>query len=77
MSVVDPVWAGLAELSAAFESRALSPVDVVGALLARIKARGMHISLYMNMRRGWPPRPPTARSRAATGSGRCTAFRSR
>jgi aspartyl-tRNA(Asn)/glutamyl-tRNA(Gln) amidotransferase subunit A len=39
MSVVDPVWAGLAELSAAFERRALSPVDVVDALLARIKAR--------------------------------------
>src|SRR5256884_4736615 len=49
MSVVDPVWAGLAELSAAFESRALSPVDVVGALLARIKARDAlhaYIAIY-------------------------------
>ena len=39
MSIVDPVWAGVAELSRAFEARALSPVDVVDALLARIKAR--------------------------------------
>ena len=39
MSIADPVWAGAAELSRAFEARALSPVDVVDALLARIKAR--------------------------------------
>src|SRR6266849_5650255 len=39
MSTVDPVWAGVAELSRAFEARALSPVDVVDALLARIKQR--------------------------------------
>jgi aspartyl-tRNA(Asn)/glutamyl-tRNA(Gln) amidotransferase subunit A len=39
MSVVDPIWAGVAELSRAFETRALSPVDVVDALLARIRTR--------------------------------------
>jgi aspartyl-tRNA(Asn)/glutamyl-tRNA(Gln) amidotransferase subunit A len=39
MSVVDPIWAGVAELSHAFETRALSPVDVVDALLARIRQR--------------------------------------
>ena len=39
MSIADPVWAGVAELSRAFEARALSPVDVVDALLARLKAR--------------------------------------
>jgi aspartyl-tRNA(Asn)/glutamyl-tRNA(Gln) amidotransferase subunit A len=39
MSVVDPIWAGVAELSRAFETRALSPVDVVDALLARIRQR--------------------------------------
>src|SRR5262249_43903832 len=39
MSVIDPIWAGVAELSRAFETRALSPVDVVDALLARMKAR--------------------------------------
>src|SRR5262245_37992656 len=35
----DAVWAGVAELSRAFETRALSPVDVVDALLARIRTR--------------------------------------
>ena len=39
MSVIDPIWAGVAELSRAFETRALSPVDVVDALLARMRAR--------------------------------------
>jgi len=39
MSGVDPIWAGVAELSRAFETRALSPVDVVDALLARIRKR--------------------------------------
>ena len=39
MSAIDPIWAGVAELSRAFETRALSPVDVVDALLARIRAR--------------------------------------
>jgi aspartyl-tRNA(Asn)/glutamyl-tRNA(Gln) amidotransferase subunit A len=39
MAIVDPIWAGVAELSRAFEARALSPVDVVDALLARINKR--------------------------------------
>ena len=34
MKTLDPVWAGVAELSRAFETGALSPVDVVDALLA-------------------------------------------
>jgi aspartyl-tRNA(Asn)/glutamyl-tRNA(Gln) amidotransferase subunit A len=37
MTTIDPVWAGVAELSQAFGARTLSPVDVVGALLARIR----------------------------------------
>jgi aspartyl-tRNA(Asn)/glutamyl-tRNA(Gln) amidotransferase subunit A len=36
MSALDPAFATVAELSAAFTSRALSPVDVVDGLLARI-----------------------------------------
>ena len=39
MTSIDPVWAGVAELSRAFEARTLSPVDVVEALLARIRRR--------------------------------------
>src|SRR2546422_883794 len=49
MSTGDPVWAGVAELSRAFEARALSPVDVVDALLVRIKQRDAlhaYIALY-------------------------------
>jgi aspartyl-tRNA(Asn)/glutamyl-tRNA(Gln) amidotransferase subunit A len=34
---IDPVWATVGELSAAFAARTLSPVDVVDALLARIR----------------------------------------
>src|SRR5436309_4703078 len=37
MSRIDPVWAGVAELSRAFGTRVLSPVDAVEALLDRIK----------------------------------------
>jgi aspartyl-tRNA(Asn)/glutamyl-tRNA(Gln) amidotransferase subunit A len=39
MSRIDPVWATVAELSRAFGERALSPVDVVEALLERIRKR--------------------------------------
>jgi aspartyl-tRNA(Asn)/glutamyl-tRNA(Gln) amidotransferase subunit A len=49
MSVIDPIWAGVAELSRAFETRALSPVDVVDALLARIRTREVlhaYIAVY-------------------------------
>ena len=37
MTTIDPVWAGVAELSQAFGARTLSPVDAVDALLARIR----------------------------------------
>jgi aspartyl-tRNA(Asn)/glutamyl-tRNA(Gln) amidotransferase subunit A len=37
MAGLDPAFAGVADLSAAFTRRALSPVDVVDALLARIE----------------------------------------
>src|SRR2546429_6584651 len=37
MSRIDPVWAGVAELSRAFGTRVLTPVDAVDALLDRIK----------------------------------------
>lgn len=37
MTSIDPVWAGVAQLSQAFGARTLSPVDAVGALLDRIR----------------------------------------
>ncbi|MGH7368578.1 MAG: amidase family protein, partial [Candidatus Rokuibacteriota bacterium] len=37
MTTIDPVWAGVAELSRAFAARTLSPVDAVDALLDRIR----------------------------------------
>src|SRR4029450_13070056 len=37
MTMIDPVWAGAAELSQAFGARTLPPVDAVEALLARIR----------------------------------------
>jgi aspartyl-tRNA(Asn)/glutamyl-tRNA(Gln) amidotransferase subunit A len=37
--LIDPVWATLAELSAAFGSRTLSPLDALEALLERIRRR--------------------------------------
>src|SRR5437773_2218311 len=47
MKTLDPVWAGVAELSRAFETRALSPVDVVDALLARIARRDPALHAYI------------------------------
>jgi aspartyl-tRNA(Asn)/glutamyl-tRNA(Gln) amidotransferase subunit A len=49
MTALDPVWAGVAELSHAFGARTLSPVDVVDALLARIRRRAelhAYIAVY-------------------------------
>jgi len=49
MTTIDPVWATVAELSRAFQARTVSPVDVVDALLARIRRRselGPFIALY-------------------------------
>src|SRR2546422_3691921 len=37
MTMIDPVWATVAELSRAFGARALSPIDAVEALLERIR----------------------------------------
>jgi aspartyl-tRNA(Asn)/glutamyl-tRNA(Gln) amidotransferase subunit A len=39
MPTPDPIWSGVAELSRAFAARALSPVEVVDTLLARIAER--------------------------------------
>src|SRR6267142_291855 len=47
MKTLDPVWAGVAELSRAFETRALSPVDVVDTLLARIRRRDPALHAYI------------------------------
>jgi aspartyl-tRNA(Asn)/glutamyl-tRNA(Gln) amidotransferase subunit A len=47
MTAIDPVWATVAELSRAFETRALSPVDVVDALLARIRKRDPELHAYI------------------------------
>ncbi len=47
MNTPDPVWAGVAELSRAFATRALSPVDVVDALLARIARRNPALHAYI------------------------------
>jgi aspartyl-tRNA(Asn)/glutamyl-tRNA(Gln) amidotransferase subunit A len=47
MAAADPVWAGVAELSRAFAARALSPVDVVDALLARIRRRDPALHAYI------------------------------
>ncbi|HSL51002.1 MAG TPA: amidase [Candidatus Deferrimicrobiaceae bacterium] len=37
MTTIDPVWAGVADLSRAFAARSLSPVQAVDALLERIR----------------------------------------
>jgi aspartyl-tRNA(Asn)/glutamyl-tRNA(Gln) amidotransferase subunit A len=47
MSVIDPVWAGVAELSRAFGARTLSPVDAVDALLDRIRRHDPHLHAFI------------------------------
>src|SRR5207253_1338264 len=47
MATLDPVWATVAELSHAFATRALSPVDVVDALMARISRRNPALHAYI------------------------------
>jgi aspartyl-tRNA(Asn)/glutamyl-tRNA(Gln) amidotransferase subunit A len=47
MSSVDPVWSGVADLSRAFADRMLSPVDVVDALLERIRKRNPSLHAYI------------------------------
>jgi aspartyl-tRNA(Asn)/glutamyl-tRNA(Gln) amidotransferase subunit A len=45
--MLDPVWATAAELSRAFATRSLSPVDVVEALLDRIRRRDKHLGAFI------------------------------
>jgi aspartyl-tRNA(Asn)/glutamyl-tRNA(Gln) amidotransferase subunit A len=47
MTTIDPVWATVAELSRAFGTRALSPVDAVDALVARIRRRNPALHAYI------------------------------
>ena len=47
MTSIDPVWATVAELSRAFHARELSPVDVVDALLERIRRRNPALQAYI------------------------------
>jgi aspartyl-tRNA(Asn)/glutamyl-tRNA(Gln) amidotransferase subunit A len=47
MSTIDPVWATVAELSRAFGARTLSPVDVVDALLERIRRRNPRLHAFI------------------------------
>ena len=47
MTTIDPVWATVAELSRAFHARALSPVDVVDALLERIRRLNPALQAYI------------------------------
>jgi aspartyl-tRNA(Asn)/glutamyl-tRNA(Gln) amidotransferase subunit A len=44
---IDPIWSGVAELSKAYATRALSPVDVVEALLTRISKRDPVLHAYI------------------------------
>jgi aspartyl-tRNA(Asn)/glutamyl-tRNA(Gln) amidotransferase subunit A len=47
MARIDPAWATVAELSAAFAERTLSPVDAVDALLERIRKRNAALHAYI------------------------------
>jgi aspartyl-tRNA(Asn)/glutamyl-tRNA(Gln) amidotransferase subunit A len=47
MAHIDPAWATIAELSRAFADRTLSPVDVVEALLDRIRKRDGALHAYI------------------------------
>jgi aspartyl-tRNA(Asn)/glutamyl-tRNA(Gln) amidotransferase subunit A len=49
MADLDPVFATAAELSKAFGDRSLSPVDVVDALLARIRRRDPVLHAYVDV----------------------------
>jgi aspartyl-tRNA(Asn)/glutamyl-tRNA(Gln) amidotransferase subunit A len=52
MTRIDPVWASVAELSRAFAERALSPVDVVEALLERIRKRDPALHAFIAVYEG-------------------------
>ena len=49
MTTIDPVWATVAELSRAYQARALSPVDAVDALLTRIRTRNPSLHAYIDV----------------------------
>lgn len=49
MPPIDPVWATAAELSRAFAARALSPVEALDALLARIHKRDPKLHAYVTV----------------------------
>ncbi len=49
MTSIDPVWAGVAQLSQAFGARALSPVDAVGALLDRIRRHDGRLHAFVSV----------------------------
>jgi aspartyl-tRNA(Asn)/glutamyl-tRNA(Gln) amidotransferase subunit A len=49
MTRIDPVWAGVAELSRAFGARTLSPVDAVDALLDRIRRHDGHLHAFVSV----------------------------
>jgi aspartyl-tRNA(Asn)/glutamyl-tRNA(Gln) amidotransferase subunit A len=52
VSTIDPVWATVAELSRAFQARALSPVDAVDAVLERIRRRNPTLHAYIAVYEG-------------------------
>src|SRR6267142_3913061 len=47
MATINPVWATVAELSRAFETRTLSPVDAVEALLERTRRRNPALHAFI------------------------------
>src|SRR5688572_16399745 len=47
MSTIDPVWATVAELSRAFAARTRTPVDVVDALLERVRKRNPALHAFI------------------------------
>ena len=47
MTTIDPVWAGVAELSRALGARTLSPVDAVDALLERIRRHDTRLHAFI------------------------------
>jgi aspartyl-tRNA(Asn)/glutamyl-tRNA(Gln) amidotransferase subunit A len=49
MTSIDPVWAGVAQLSQAFGARVLSPVDAVGALLDRIRRHDGRLHAFVSV----------------------------
>ena len=80
MTRIDPVWATVAELSRAFDERMLSPVDVVEALLARIRERDGALHAYIAVYEAEARLAAEAADKAIRSGhawGRCTACRSR